>query len=511
MWGPLLLAGLVAGGTDAARTADVQARLHELRRRLSLGDTVAPRGLWGRIERALKVCPRERDLLLDLALRQIPIEELKDLTPAEVRERLRVTQDPILGSLLGWIARETCAGRLLFDDAFLRSYSRRVLWMNEGICPTTCTILDPRIWRDIGVVPGSVVLDWSSDIGAWILRMTFTRPNGRAQVVYLRQHKDAPSGFEIQRSRIHAEILGRPLGPSRWSVRSEIEGEPPVDSLTDRAGPVTHGGAVEHSGTIFVKVPTPAWRAHFPDADISRMIKDRFGPVFDLGSILRPLRVKHQDIPTLFRLAHDAWNARINLLNWALDDLKDWIEVTTPDLHQFFFSEAWAACEAWHRAFLAPGYRGPARRTSQDPIVATWADGWTVVQLRSRPALESEGISMNHCVGSHVAKVRSGDAEVYSLRDARGVPQATLELRVGHSVERGPTTWFVHDFNGPDNQGVQDPLAAHRAIWMAHAIFPRGIPAGTVLARTPLQHAEAPSLEDWISRAAPETSTLTPR
>jgi hypothetical protein len=51
---------------------------------------------------------------------------------------------------------------------------------------------------------------------------------------------------------------------------------------------------------------------------------------------------------------------------------------------------------------------------------------------RLEDALKYEGDTMGHCVGGYCQDVRDGNTKIYSLRDARGEPHVTVEVRPNH-------------------------------------------------------------------------------
>jgi len=64
---------------------------------------------------------------------------------------------------------------------------------------------------------------------------------------------------------------------------------------------------------------------------------------------------------------------------------------------------------------------------SQGEVIYTFDNGWTVQWLRTQEQLGDEGAAMQHCVGGYGHEVSSGKTAIYSLRDPRGKPHATIE------------------------------------------------------------------------------------
>ena len=101
------------------------------------------------------------------------------------------------------------------------------------------------------------------------------------------------------------------------------------------------------------------------------------------------------------------------------------------------FSDALAAAHAWHEK-IAAGYQ--ARLKAQEllekslidvELVMSLPDGMSVYKLTSPRALDFESDYMGHCVGSggYDRGISDGTIEIYSIRDERGEPHVTLEMR----------------------------------------------------------------------------------
>jgi hypothetical protein len=74
-------------------------------------------------------------------------------------------------------------------------------------------------------------------------------------------------------------------------------------------------------------------------------------------------------------------------------------------------------------------------------IVYSFENGFTIVDVNTENDLDVEGDKMGHCVGSYCDDVATGRTTIYSLRDARNEPHATIEvvptLPLGRSRSRG--------------------------------------------------------------------------
>jgi hypothetical protein len=77
------------------------------------------------------------------------------------------------------------------------------------------------------------------------------------------------------------------------------------------------------------------------------------------------------------------------------------------------------------------------KRQDFGEVAHRFDDGWTVRQLRNLEEAEDEGNLMGHCVGSHHgARVDNGSDLIYSLRDHRNLPHATIQLSPDHYEHR---------------------------------------------------------------------------
>ncbi len=62
-----------------------------------------------------------------------------------------------------------------------------------------------------------------------------------------------------------------------------------------------------------------------------------------------------------------------------------------------------------------------------DEIVFELGDNWKIVKVDPNN-LAWEGEQMGHCVGGYCDLVERGDSIIYSLRDPKGMPHATIEI-----------------------------------------------------------------------------------
>ena len=180
--------------------------------------------------------------------------------------------------------------------------------------------------------------------------------------------------------------------------------------------------------------------------------------------------------------------------------LCDWFEQTHPDLRRFTLTQALDASHAWHQAQAAQAAAAARAQGGavqfRHPIppraleVLRYPDGWTLVRLVDRTDYAQEGIAMGHCVGGesdadhppdgdsrYYRQDRDGTAVTFSLRSPTGVPEATIEVRLGapgvfHSILQiqGPLDRAVqgldarvHLADALDRLGVRDGVLENRS------------------------------------------------
>jgi hypothetical protein len=88
--------------------------------------------------------------------------------------------------------------------------------------------------------------------------------------------------------------------------------------------------------------------------------------------------------------------------------------------------EVIAASDQWHAemAAIEAQYR-------TNNVIAELSDGFKLVSVPEEDA-QAEGHHMGHCVGSYCEEIKSGELEIFSLRDSQNEPHATIEaLPVG--------------------------------------------------------------------------------
>jgi len=100
--------------------------------------------------------------------------------------------------------------------------------------------------------------------------------------------------------------------------------------------------------------------------------------------------------------------------------LAQWYEAKRPNLGQYSLDEAWDEAARWEEE---------ENPIPQGEVVAELSDGWTAQKLTTAEQLNAEGEKMQHCVGSYASEVAGKYTTIYSLRDAKGQPHVTIEVK----------------------------------------------------------------------------------
>jgi len=112
----------------------------------------------------------------------------------------------------------------------------------------------------------------------------------------------------------------------------------------------------------------------------------------------------------------------------SIMQLMDWAIQTSPDLMRMTWEEAWNHELEWREELVADMDRQKTERyTDPAKVVFRTSSGWTINKLAPDDCV-IEGDLMGHCVGGYARAVATGRTEIYSLRDPKGNPHATIEI-----------------------------------------------------------------------------------
>ena len=97
------------------------------------------------------------------------------------------------------------------------------------------------------------------------------------------------------------------------------------------------------------------------------------------------------------------------------------------------FQQVFDLSEEWHEQFK--GNEDSAGPYETKDVVYDFGNGFTIVKVPPED-LGTEGDNMGHCVGGYCDSVRSGSVVIYSLRNAKNMPHATIEVYKNGTVDQ---------------------------------------------------------------------------
>ncbi len=144
--------------------------------------------------------------------------------------------------------------------------------------------------------------------------------------------------------------------------------------------------------------------------------------------------------------------------------IKDWADQNHIDLHLYNYKQALDLSTEWHEEFRTACSAGSGEEyTPLNPALISQqlSDGYFMVLVNSEHDLKTEGAKMGHCVGGYWSAVQEGSIEIYSLRDKKNRPHATVEIGAWPD-ERGDVYFTrVKQIQGKENN---EPAPKYKAL-----------------------------------------------
>jgi hypothetical protein len=115
--------------------------------------------------------------------------------------------------------------------------------------------------------------------------------------------------------------------------------------------------------------------------------------------------------------------------HWA-----DWFDSNSPtrrgvDVMQLSVNDLSERIKEWDEELQA---KMEEENASKGQIAHKFSDGWTVRRLRDGDEAKIEGDKMGHCVGGYGDAIENGSSQIFSLRDEKNEPHATMEIEPPH-------------------------------------------------------------------------------
>jgi len=121
-------------------------------------------------------------------------------------------------------------------------------------------------------------------------------------------------------------------------------------------------------------------------------------------------------------------------------------------------------------AMPSMGWSGHGNRYSEDPIIREGGERAAIYQFNRlrgeedlRAGLGAEGDAMGHCVGGYCDDVLTRGTKIYSLRDAKGKPHVTIEVRPPNEHPNAAFDRFAAQATPEEKKRLGDAYAVYKA------------------------------------------------
>ena len=201
----------------------------------------------------------------------------------------------------------------------------------------------------------------------------------------------------------------------------------------------------------------------------------------ELNAAYRPVKktakrvLKHRDKTGKFWLDESsvAYDDLMNFLNaegrigWlAFGAIATWAEATGQDLKEWDLPTAGTAAIDWME------HHQPEVDVDQGEVVYEFADGWTIQRLTTQDQFWNESQAMGHCVGKrdetgcyyYPAELAGIEFDIYSLREPKGKPHATIEVT-------NPTEAEIQQIRGKGNAQPKHEYMGYVTCWILNGLF----------------------------------------
>jgi len=149
-------------------------------------------------------------------------------------------------------------------------------------------------------------------------------------------------------------------------------------------------------------------------------------------------------------------------------DIIDWAVAESPDIMKFNFENAKKEADRWHGEMKVNEDSSLATKYQSIPV-HDFGDGWKIVKLTPQDC-EIEGELMGHCVEGYANQVANGRTEIYSLRDPKNMPHATIEMATIETYTgrrwQDEDLYQVAQIQGKENNPPIDKYANYIKQWL---------------------------------------------
>ena len=207
------------------------------------------------------------------------------------------------------------------------------------------------------------------------------------------------------------------------------------------------------------------WMGSLPDNHFPRDGRKRFAKWLANAVYVHETEIYVRSIHTVDR--PDQLNIHNNDIRYIADYLNG-AEEFPDDLWEKSLNGMFDLAHVWHHTLKGKENTGDYQYKE---VVYSFENGYTIVDVNTENDLDVEGDKMGHCVGSYCDVVASGQTTIYSLRDPRNEPHATIEVIPTLPLGRNRSRGRVDQIKGKGNRPPVDKYRPMIKQWLQTTDF----------------------------------------
>ena len=207
------------------------------------------------------------------------------------------------------------------------------------------------------------------------------------------------------------------------------------------------------------------WMESLPDNHFPRNGRKRFAKWLANAVYVHETEIYVRSIDTVDR--PDQLNIHNNDIRYIADYLNG-AEELPDDLWEKSLNGMFDLAHVWHHTLKGKESTGDYQNKQ---VVYSFENGYTIVDVNTEDDLSVEGDKMGHCVGSYCDMVASGRTTIYSLRDPRNEPHATIEVIPSSPLRRNRSRGVVDQIKGKGNAPPVDKYRPMIKQWLQTTDF----------------------------------------
>ena len=212
-------------------------------------------------------------------------------------------------------------------------------------------------------------------------------------------------------------------------------------------------------------------------SELAEEAKD--GPIFKKNLLVQIARLQEHSIPTNNRKQFIRWLANSvkethNMPNQnEMLYIKDFIDGSGDnfDFSKYTWDQLMFEANQWHEEKFYKEAPDLKLKYKTNDVVYSFKNGYHIVSVTDPEDLETEGKTMQHCVGGYCDLVASGGTKIYSLRDQNNDPHATMETSISFD-DKGNTYEEIAQIKGKQNKPPVKKYQDMIKQWLADTFEP---------------------------------------